>query len=176
MILRTSRSIRSDARVTGDKGSIMLAMVLAIVVSGIVFATLSMVAAGERKTRSDQRYTCHPGRRRRRAGRLRPDQPTRTLFDDRVAAERQRRPGGRHHYTWTATRANASAVSWAVTSTANGRFGTESSTRTVAAAIAQSSLFPMAAFADPHQLQRTTTRSPIRWPARASSGRTRPSR
>ena len=40
-----------------DSGSLMLAMIAAVVVAGVVFATMSMVMAGESKTRSDQRYT-----------------------------------------------------------------------------------------------------------------------
>lgn len=56
---------------------------------------------------------------------------------------------GATSYTWTATRSSGTALSWDVTSTGTTtESGTATTSRTVTARIAQSPLFPLAAFAD----------------------------
>jgi hypothetical protein len=143
-LVQRRRTLASD-----DRGSIMLAMMAAIVVAGIVFATLSMVAAGEHKTRSDQRYTA--AIQGADAGIQDAFVQISRLPANATSVSLQNATGvkvGDVDYTWTATRSSPSAVTWSVTSTATGRFGADTSTRTVAATIAQASMFPMAAFAD----------------------------
>ena len=146
--MTTGVSVRRHAA-AADDGSIMLAMLAAIVVAGIVFATLTMVAGGERKTRSDQRYTA--AIQGADAGVQDAFVQISRLAPSATTVSLQSAAGvkvGDVTYTWTATRVSASAISWSVTSTGTGKFGTSSTTRTVKAMIAQSSLFPMAAFAD----------------------------
>ena len=140
---------RRAARPRDDSGSLMLAMIAAIVVAGVVFATMSMVMAGESKTRSDQRYTA--AIQGADAGVQDAFVQISKLDPTSSATSLQNATGvtvGNQTYTWTATRASASAISWTVTSTSTGTLGSGSTTRTVTATIAQNELFPMAAFAD----------------------------
>lgn len=132
-----------------DRGSIMLAMMAAIVVSGLVFATLAMIAQGERKTRSDQGFTA--AIQGADAGiqdafvtiSALPPSDTSTTLSNQSGVN-----VGGISYTWTATRASGTALTWNVTSQATGVFAGTQTTRTVTASVKQASLFPMAAFAD----------------------------
>lgn len=132
-----------------DRGSLMLAMMAGIVVSGLVVATLAMVLVGQRRTREDQAFTGTI--QGADAGIQDAFVTISELPSTTTATSLQNQAGvkvGKLTYTWTATRSSASGIAWNVVSTSTGTYAGQSSTRTVTATISQSPLFPMAAFAN----------------------------
>ncbi len=123
-----------------DRGSLPLAMLAAIIVTGLVVVMVSATLTGTRATRFDRSYTTviqaadagiQEASHRIARGSLDPASPT-----DSGAI-------GNATYTWTAT--NVSPVEWRVTSTGTMADGTD---RTVEATVKDEPRFFLAAFAD----------------------------
>ena len=137
-------------RATGrDDGSMLLALLGIVVVTGIMLALLTTVLIGQKSTQHDARYNASV--QGADAGIQQAYYQINSLDDDSTVTSLS--SGGvvtlnDVDYTWTATRSAAEWLDWTATSTGTASSGADDTARTVTASIRQISLFNMAAFAD----------------------------
>ena len=132
-----------------DAGSLMFALFGVLVVTIAMVATLAMVAANQRTTRKDQRFSAAGQgadagvQEAYLAIRSLPTSSTSTSLSGNTTINGT-------PYTWTATRSSATSLAWTVSSAAT-KVGTgpeQSTLRTVKAVVDQQPLFSLAVFGD----------------------------
>jgi hypothetical protein len=150
MMLNPVRGTR-PRRVRGDEGSMLLAMVTTIVITGVVLSLMAVVLAGQKSTRHDLRFTA--GAQASDAGVQQAYFAINSLPKTDTATMSLNSGGtqtiGTGTYTWTATRSASNLLSWTVTSTGTTTSGAGVNTaRTVVSQVNQTPLFNLAAFAN----------------------------
>jgi len=146
--LRLATLVRSRR---DDEGSMLLALVTVILITGIVMALLTVVLEGQKSTRHDLRYTDDAQvsdagvQQAYFAINNLPKTDTTTMSLSSGGAQTI----GDGTYTWTATRSSTNLLSWTVTSKGTTTSGAGlTATRTVVSQVNQSPLFSLAAFAN----------------------------
>jgi hypothetical protein len=145
---RIVRALRAGRR---DEGSMLLALVSIIMITGVVMALMGVILAGNKSTRHDLRFTDNAQVSDAGVQQAyfavnslpKTDQTTMTLTSGGAQTI------GDGTYTWTANRSATALLDWTVTSTGTTTSGAGvNSTRTVVAHVTQSPLFSLAAFAN----------------------------
>lgn len=136
-------------RLSGDDGSMLIALSAVLVTTGIIAATMALVLVGQENTRFDARYASSV--QGADAGVQEAFFQVNSLAEGSTATSLASSTPvvvDNVSYAWTASRASAADLVWNVQSTGTTKVGTRETTRVLEAEVRQNPLFNMAAFAD----------------------------